>query len=321
MTRATLEPALNLTAPATPRVMRNPCIHWVKDRSTLPRITIVTACLNHADYLEAALLSVLEQGYPNLEYIVLDGGSSDGSAKIIERYAPYLHYWTSSPDEGMYFAIQRGFEMSRGEIMAWLNADDMLQRNGLWTVAEIFQQLPRVEWIMGWPLLYDDCGRAYMPHCRMRWSRMRFLRGDYRFIQQESVFWRRRLWERAGAALDTRYRLAADMELWMRFFRHTPLHTAEVPLAGFRKRPESLSQRHLEGYLEEAERILANEPRTPEDLAGLRRFRWFDRLWLRLPGVRKSWRVRRALGRLLNFPPLIVYNDQTRRYELQERPA
>jgi glycosyltransferase involved in cell wall biosynthesis len=304
------------------KVMPNPTIRWTGDPSTLPRISIVTACLNHAAYLEAALVSILSQGYPNLEYVVIDGGSTDGSREIIARYADYLAHWESQRDSGQYHALRRGFERTTGEIMTWLNADDMLHRNSLWSLADIFCQLPQVDWVLGLPMLYDDRGRAYVPECKRRWSRYRYLRGDYQFIQQESVAWRRSLWERAGGDLDTSYRLAADMELWMRFFRHARLYTALVLTGGFRKLPQQRSRLHLAEYLREAEQIVAGEPLSPADRAGLARFRVYDWYGRRLPLLRRSWRFRRAYERLYEYPPLVVYNDQRDQFELRaEDPA
>ncbi|MBI5865091.1 MAG: glycosyltransferase [Planctomycetes bacterium] len=300
-------------------VMRNPTLRADSLRGPLPRITIVTPCRDHGEFLEAALVSVLEQGYPNLEYIVMDGGSRDGSDALIVRYERYLTHWQSAPDAGPYHAIQAGFARSTGEIMGWLNADDMLQRNSLWSVADLFSQLPQVEWITGTPMLYDPFGRTYVPRCRNRWSRMRFLRGDYRFIQQESTLWRRSLWERAGARLETRYRLAADMELWMRFFRHAPLYTAEILVGGFRKRDESLSRSQMREYLTEAEQILAAEPRSKHDVEQMRKFRLYDRIWRRLPIARKSWRVRHGYQRLFEYPPAVAYDDRTGRFAMREQ--
>ena len=310
------EPRVALERSA-PKVMSNPTIRWDGDPAELPRISIVTPCFNHADYVEATLRSVLEQGYPKLEYVVIDGGSTDSSTEIIARYKDYLSHWESGPDDGQYHAIQRGFDLTTGEIMLWLNSDDMLHRNALWTVASIFMQLPRVEWLMGVPTLYDHCGRALISRPRMQWSRLRYLRGDYRFIQQESVVWRRRLWERAGGYLNTSHSMAADMELWMRFFRHARLYSGLVLVGGFRKSPNQRTRNNLDAYLREAEAIVANEPLSEADRAGLARFRIFDRLWLRLPLIRGMWRVRHAFQQLFDYPPLIVYNDERQRFELK----
>jgi len=311
---ATLPPASSRPV----RVMHNPLVRWDGDPCDLPRISIVTACLNHADYLEATLQSILGQGYPNLEYVVMDGGSTDGSLDIIARHEDYLTHWESRPDDGQYHAIQRGFELTTGELMLWLNADDMLHRNALWTIVDMFRQLPQVEWVIGMPTEYDVFGRAMATTARNRWSRLGYLRGDHGTIQQESVVWRRSLWERAGGCLDTSYNLAADVELWMRFFRHAPLYTALTFIGGFRKVPGQRSRRHRDVYQAEVERIMQREPLTAGDAAALARSRRFDRLWLRLPLSRRSWRVQRTYERLFEYPPVITYNAERRAFELRE---
>ncbi|MEW6250625.1 MAG: glycosyltransferase family 2 protein, partial [Planctomycetota bacterium] len=272
--------------------MANPTVRWIGDPALLPRIAVVTPAFNHRDYIEAALHSVLCQGYPNLEYVVMDGGSTDGSAEIIARHGDYLAHHESHPDGGPYDAVQGGFARTTGEIMLWLNADDMLHRNALWTLAQVFLDLPQVDWIMGLPTGLDPAGRTYFVRSKSRWSRLRYLRGDYGTIQQESVAWRRRLWERAGGRLDPRYHLAADMELWMRFFRHARLHTVAAPIGGFRRLAGQRSERGRAQYHRECAEIIAREPRSAADAAALSRLRRFERLWLRVPFVRRSWRVR-----------------------------
>lgn len=299
-------------------VFCNPTIRPPGDSATLPRISIVTPCRNHAAYVEATLVSILEQGYPNLEYVVMDGGSTDGSAEIIARYADYLAHWESRPDDGPYDAVQRGFVRTTGEIMLWLNADDMLHRNTLWTLAAIFSDLPQVEWIMGLPTGLDPAGRTYFAPSKLRWSRLRYVRGDYGTIQQESVAWRRRLWERAGGRLDPSYRLAADVELWMRFFRHAQLYTAQVLTGGFRRVPEQRSERYRAEYHREAAEIIAREPHSASDRAALARLRTFDRFWRRIPLLGGSWRMRTARERVFEFPPLIVFNADRGCFELAD---
>ena len=319
MTGATANLDARAERPPT-KIMRNPTVRWQGDPATLPRISVVTPCRNHVTFLEATLVSVLEQGYPNLEYVVMDGGSTDGSAELIAQYADYLMHWEHRPDDGPYHAIERGFAQTTGDIMLWLNADDMLHRNALWTLAAIFTQLQQVEWVMGLPTGLDPAGRTYLGPAKLRWSRLRYLRGDYGTIQQESVAWRRRLWNRAGGRLDTRCRLAADLELWMRFFRHARLYTAQVLIGGFRRVPDQRSQRYRADYHREAAEIVVREPRSAADEAALARLRTFDRLWGRLPLVGRSWRVRAARDRMFDYPPMIVFNAERGVFELTDRP-
>jgi glycosyltransferase involved in cell wall biosynthesis len=304
----------------TVEVMPNPTIRWPGDPgelAALPRISIVTPCYNHAEFIEATIRSVLEQGYPNLEYIVMDGGSTDGSAAIIEKYAPYLTHWQSQPDNGQYDAINQGFQRSTGEIMAWINSDDLLHRNALWVAVEIFQQFPQVEWLMGFPTRLNSKGSIASIHRGEipRWSRRRFLK-DCRWIQQESVLWRRTLWEQAGSYVSTEYAHAGDLELWARFFRHANLYTTTALIGGFRISPNQKTRTVMDRYMSEAEQILAKETLSPEDRAALVRVKIFDRYMSF--AVRKFYRVRRIYERLLQLPPIISYNRQTDNFEMQE---
>jgi len=119
--------------------------------SAWPRITMVTAVRNGARYVEDTICSILNQGYPNLEYFVVDGASTDGTQAIIRRYERELAGWISEPDKGVYDALNKGFAMSTGEIMGWLNASDMLHTKGLFVVGSVFADLQEVEWITGRP--------------------------------------------------------------------------------------------------------------------------------------------------------------------------
>jgi glycosyltransferase involved in cell wall biosynthesis len=198
-----------------------------------PTISIVTPSFNQAAFIEETLTSVLSQNYKNLQYIVIDGSSTDGSIDIINRYRSRLHYFVSEPDSGHGNALNKGFRRSTGEIMAWLNSDDKYLPWTLQTVADIFNQHPDVNWITGTQAWWNDRG-AMLGTDNVYRDVRDFLTGNFRWIQQESVFWRRSLWIKAGGFINEDYRLMVDGELWTRFFLHDSLWHATCVLSGYR---------------------------------------------------------------------------------------
>ena len=227
-----------------------------------PKISIITPSFNQADYLEQTILSILEQQYPNLEYIVIDGGSTDGSLDIIRKYENQIAYWVSEKDNGLYHALQKGFEKSTGEIMAWLNSDDLYQKNSLFAVAKVFSQHKNINWVMGKNSWYDESGLGVeLKYGLMQesWSKWRLATEKKAHIQQESTFWRRGLWQKAGGHISQQYKLAGDFELWSRFYEHDLLITCNIRLAGFRLRNENQKSLDQIGiYQQEQEVILSN---------------------------------------------------------------
>lgn len=228
-----------------------------------PKITVVTPSCNQGAYLEDTIISILGQNYPNLEYIIIDGGSTDNSVEIIKKYEDRLAYWISEPDKGLYDGIQKGFKRSTGDVMCWINSDDMHHRKSLITVAELFHSLPDVNWVMGSNTFYDEDGKMFMSDPDMyydRWSKWRMYSIDGKFIQQESVFWRRSLWEKAGGFIDVNLSLAGDADLWLRFFRHDKLYTTTFILSGFRIRSgNQKSQDQYEQYMGELKMLVQRE--------------------------------------------------------------
>ena len=225
-----------------------------------PKISIVTPSFNQAQFLEATINSILSQNYPNLEYIIIDGGSTDGSVEIIKKYENYLHFWCSEPDGGHYVAINKGFAKSSGEIMAWLNSDDMYFNGSLNTVASIMSELKEIEWLT----TLNPAGYDYQGFCTgftsiPGYSREAFLDGYYAgkfWIQQESTFWRRSLWEKIGSHIRDKFKFAGDFDLWSRFFCHADLYGTSSPLGGFRTR---FNQRVRQGnfYHQEVDKSIA----------------------------------------------------------------
>jgi glycosyltransferase involved in cell wall biosynthesis len=233
-----------------------------------PKISIVTPSFNQGQFLEETILSVLGQNYPNLEYVIIDGGSKDGSLEIIRKYAGRLHFWTSEPDKGMYDGINKGFAKSTGEIMAWINSDDKYTPWCFQVISDIFTQLPEVEWLTSrYPLIWEDSGGPSGCIMVEGYNKQAFRRGrnllkkhDRFFtygIQQESTFWRRNLWQRAGRQLDSALKFAGDFDLWARFWQSGAiLYSVNVPLGGFRKQPEQKTATFLDQYLMESEIVL-----------------------------------------------------------------
>lgn len=162
--------------------------------SVWPRIALVTPVWNSAKYVEQTIESVLGQEYPNLEYWIVDGGSTDGTLEVIRRYEDRLTGWISEPDNGMYDALNKGFARTTGEVMGWISATDKLHPGGLKAVGEVFRKFPQVEWITGRPTHFNEDGLTINVDGAPRWTRLGFLAGFNRYIQQESTYWRRSLW-------------------------------------------------------------------------------------------------------------------------------
>jgi glycosyltransferase involved in cell wall biosynthesis len=222
-----------------------------------PKISIVTPSFNQAEFIESTIQSVLSQNYPNLEYIIIDGGSTDGSVEIIKRYENRLHFWCSEPDAGQYDAIKKGFTYSTGEIMAWLNSDDVYFPWTFKTVASIMSELPQVEWLTTLNHgLWDWSGFCMGFLSIPGFSREAFLNGASN-IQQESTFWKRSLWERASSYNFTKFKLAGDFDLWTHLYLYADLYGTPSPLGGFRKQLNQKS-RQIQQYLVEAQESLAS---------------------------------------------------------------
>ena len=220
-----------------------------------PRISVVTPSFNQAPFLEACIRSVVGQNYPNLEYIVIDGGSTDGSVQIIKSFEKDLAYWVSEPDAGHYDAVNKGFRRATGDIFAWLNSDDLYTPWTFAVVADVFERLPEVQWLSTlYPLFWNIAGAATLCTQLPGFDRSEVLRRG-KGVQQESTFWRRSLWERAGGALDTSFKLAGDLDLWARFWEHADLYGLAVPLGGIRRHGGQRHVRHFEEYMREADVI------------------------------------------------------------------
>ena len=201
-------------------------------QNALPKVSIVTPSFNQASFLEQTLRSVLEQDYPNLEYIVIDGGSSDGSLEIIHKYADRLAYWQSQPDQGQTDAINQGFARASGEILAWLNSDDLLLPGAVSAAVRALQAHPEAAMVYGDALLINAEGKTIgkFPAAQTDYRK---LRRGYVHIPQQASFFRADLWQQV-APLDVSFYFAMDYDLWVRLAALAPLVYVPELWAAFR---------------------------------------------------------------------------------------
>lgn len=213
-----------------------------------PKISIVTPSYNQGPFIEETIRSVLLQGYPNFEYIIIDGGSTDNTLELIRKYEPWLTYWTSEPDEGQAQAINKGFQHATGSWLAWLNSDDLYLPNALWRVAQTVNEHPDSHWMVGVTVLTDAALNPYghqSPTTRHpALSDPNWVAGSWLdhvctlhsgiFLPQQSSFWSQSAY-RATGALDEKLYYTMDYDHWTKLAYHGFLPTIiEEELALFR---------------------------------------------------------------------------------------
>jgi glycosyltransferase involved in cell wall biosynthesis len=195
-------------------------------------VTIVTPSFNQAQFLEAAILSVLNQDYPTIEYFIMDGGSTDGSLEIIKKYAPRLAGWVSEKDQGQTDAINKGFARAHGEILAWLNSDDTYEPGSVSKAVEYLHDHPEVGLVYGEANFINEQGQIIGRFPAAQTSYQRLKRG-YVHIPQQAAFFRANLWHQVGP-LDPSFYFAMDYDLWVRLARIAPIQHIPQVWANFR---------------------------------------------------------------------------------------
>lgn len=290
------------------------------------RISIVTTTLNALPYLPETVRSVLQTPHRDLEYLIVDAGSTDGTREFLRSLKDDRVRVEVLAGAGQYEALDWALRRSTGDVAAWINADDIYMP---WTIAnvnQIFSELPQVDWITGLPAFLNgegECTILAAPssypgrYIRNGW----FSEFGYGNLVQESMFWRRDLYGRAGG-LDLSFGLAADFELWTRFAQHAALEAVDVPLAAWRKHAGNRSLRGAAAYCSEVRRASAHLPRMGHlrawlcrRVAGkhaLRLAEWHCTPWIYYSMTRSRWMRSMALR------PISRYRLQYLRREFGE---
>ena len=197
-----------------------------------PLVSIVTPSFNQANFLESTILSVIEQDYPSLEYIVVDGGSTDGSLDIIQKYDDRISHWSSEPDAGQTEAINKGFARASGDILAYLNSDDLYRPGAVSEAVEFLSKHAEVGMVYGDADYINEAGLTIGKFSAAQTDYRRLRRG-YVHIPQQAAFFRAELWDRVGP-LDPTFQFAMDYDLWVRIAALGPIRYHRRNWASFR---------------------------------------------------------------------------------------
>jgi glycosyltransferase involved in cell wall biosynthesis len=248
----------------------------IESRQSWPKISIVTPSYNQGQYLEETIRSVLLKGYPNLEYIIMDGGSTDDSVDIIRRYEPWLTYWVSEPDHGQCHAINKGFEQATGDIFGWLNSDDMFTPNALEKVAGLL--VNRDASLLVGTSVVTNSENTFNGRVDRRQPSWESILYDFRTFPQPSVFWTKDLWE-SVCGLDEGLYFAMDYDLWLRFYPHVrSLITCDHVLSYARTHDKQKSMEENDaGFLDN----WVGSALQAANLRGESRIEWLARSYLR----------------------------------------
>jgi glycosyltransferase involved in cell wall biosynthesis len=278
----------------------------------LPLVSIVTPSFNQARFLEATLLSVLEQDYPNLEYLVVDGASTDGSLDIIHRFADRLTWWVSEKDSGQSEAVNKGLRRARGEYLGWLNSDDIYLPGTVSAAVASFRSNPSAALVYGDALAIDADGRSLNLMRARQYSLVELM--AFNIICQPAAFMRRSVVEKVNF-LNPAYHLLMDNLLWISMARIAPLAYVPQTWAAARYHDQAKNRTRGAAYGLEAKLLIDDLKTQPEFtgiikenekriMAGVNRF---DAFYLTDAGQSKD--ALRAYGRAFRFYPPAALGD------------
>lgn len=212
----------------------------------LPLISIITPSYNQARFLEETIVSVLSQNYPNLEYIIIDGGSTDGSIEIIKKYGNHLKYWVSEKDNGQSHAINKGFSRATGDILAWINSDDYYLPDAFNTMATASIEFPNSLWFYAGTYWLSNNNQSYVGGIEDPEIASWYLKC---LVSQPGVFWRRKIWNQVGSLVDENMHFSFDYDLWLKFAAFQPIpQIITEPIAVFRLHEESKTTNYSSSF-------------------------------------------------------------------------
>lgn len=277
-----------------------------------PLVTIVTPSYNQANFLEAAICSVLEQDYPNIEYFVIDGGSTDDSLNIIKKYSKHIGWWVSEKDSGQADAINKGLKRARGEFVAWLNSDDLYQSGAISSAVDAFQANSQAAVVYGDAWSVNAEGSPFNFMKSRQYTLVDLL--AFCIITQPAAFMRRSVLVSAGY-LDPIFHYILDHHLWIRMARLAPVVYIPQTWASARYHEQAKNRRSSDGFVREAAALMEDLQKDPQysDIitgheryifAGVNRFKAF---YLTESG--KSWEALGMYAKSFWLYPAVPLHD------------